>query len=243
MPLEIIQLPVLTDNYIYLAHDAATGATAVVDPAVAEPVLEALSQRGWKLSHILNTHHHPDHVGGNLMIKQATGCRILGPRNEAAKIPGLDQALGEGDLVALGASEARVFDVPGHTAGHIAYWFAGSGALFCGDTLFALGCGRLFEGTPEQMWASLSKLAALPGNARVYCAHEYTESNARYAVTVEPQNAALIQRQAAIKLARAGNKPTVPSTMEEERATNPFLRAGNAARFAEIRRGKDQFRG
>lgn len=243
MALEILQLPVLSDNYIYLAHDAATGETAAVDPALAEPVLAAIQARGWHLTHILNTHHHPDHVGGNLAIKEATGCRILGPRNEAAKIPGLDQALGEGDRAMLGGAEARVFDVPGHTAGHIAYWFAESQALFCGDTLFALGCGRLFEGSPEQMWASLSKLAALPGTARVYCAHEYTEANARYAVTVEPQNAELLRRQAAIKAARAQNKPTVPSTMEEERATNPFLRAGNAERFAEIRRGKDQFRG
>lgn len=257
MTLEIVQIPVLNDNYVYLARDTASGATAVVDPAVHEPVLAELKQRGWKLTHILNTHHHPDHVGGNMALQAATGCAIIGPRAEAPRIPGIGTQLGDGDSFSLGSSKALVFDVPGHTAGHIAYWFADSAALFCGDTLFALGCGRLFEGTAAQMWTSLSKLLALPDATRVYCAHEYTESNARFAVTVEPGNGDLLARYEAIKALRAKGIPTVPSTLGEERATNPFLRpmsanlratlglqtADDVAVFAETRKRKDGFRG
>jgi len=253
--LEIVQIPVLTDNYVYLVHEPSTGATGVVDPAVAEPVLAALGTRSWRLGHILNTHHHGDHVGGNLALKQATGATVVGPRADAARIPGLDVAVGDGETVRLGAAEATVFDVPGHTRGHIAYWFRAADALFCGDTLFALGCGRLFEGTPVQMWASLTKLRGLPDATRVYCAHEYTQSNARFALTVEPDNAALVARASAVDAARARGRPTVPSTLVEERATNPFLRpdsaairrrlgltaAEDAAVFAEVRRRKDQF--
>ncbi|GAB4184349.1 MAG: hydroxyacylglutathione hydrolase [Thalassobaculales bacterium] len=253
--LDIVQIPVLKDNYVYLAHDRATAATAVVDPAVAEPVLAELDRRSWRLTTILNTHHHNDHVGGNLALVAATGCTVVGPRADAGRIPGIATALGDGDTYALGRSVAHVFDVPGHTRGHIAYWFAEDAALFCGDTLFALGCGRLFEGTPEQMWQSLGKLRGLPGHTRVYCAHEYTQANARFALTVEPANATLAARAAAIDAARAQGLPTVPSTLAEEIATNPFLRADQpslaaslgldraapAQVFAEVRRRKDVF--
>jgi len=253
--LDIHQIPVLNDNYVYLARDADADQCAVVDPAVAAPVLATLDRLGWRLTHILNTHHHGDHTGGNLEIKRATGCTIVGNRDDARRIPGLNIAVSEGDSVALGTQTAEVIEVSGHTVGHIAYWFAESKALFCGDTLFALGCGRLFEGTPEQMWRSLGKLRALPGDARVYCAHEYTQTNAAFALTVEPDNAALRERARQIDALRAEGRPTVPSTMAEERATNPFLRADEddlkraaglagrdaVATFAEIRRRKDVF--
>jgi hydroxyacylglutathione hydrolase len=257
MPLEIVQIPVLNDNYVYLAREPQSGAVGVIDPAVHEPVLAELTRRNWVLTHILNTHHHPDHVGGNMALKQATGCKIIGPEADAERIPGLDIAVGDNEGINLGHETARVFDVPGHTKGHIAYWFADSQALFCGDTLFALGCGRLFEGTPAQMWSSLSKLRGLPDATRVYCAHEYTESNARFAVTVEPGNATLQQRYDRIRELRAAGQPTVPSTLGEEKATNPFLRpmsdnirlhlnmagADDVAVFAEVRKRKDSFRG
>ncbi len=252
--IEIEQLAVLRDNYVYLIHDQATAATAVVDPAVAEPVLDALDRRGWRLTHILNTHHHHDHVGGNLALKAATGCTIVGNRADAARIPGIDLAVSEDDRVAVGDAVAEVIAVSGHTIGHIAYWLAAEGVLFCGDTLFSLGCGRLFEGTPAEMWASLCKLRALPDATAVYCAHEYTETNARFALTVEPDNAALQVRAAEVAALRRAGRPTVPSLLGTEKAANPFLRAdvpalqrtlaagGDAvATFAAIRRRKDDF--
>lgn len=254
--LEILQIPVLDDNYIYLAHEPQSGDTAVIDPALAGPVLQQAADKGWRITHILNTHHHGDHVGGNMEIKQATGCTIVGPRADRDRIPGIEIELGDGDSYSLGGAEARVFDVPGHTRGHIAYWFADSDALFIGDTVFALGCGRLFEGTPEQMWHSIGKIRGLPGSTRIYCAHEYTQANARFAVTVDPDNAALAARSAEIDRLRAQGKPTVPSTLAEENATNPFLRADDPALaaalgmeagadpvavFAEVRGRKDRF--
>lgn len=253
--LEIKQIPVLNDNYVYLAHCPATGATGVVDPAVSGPVFDALDETGWTLTHILNTHHHADHTGGNLEIKERTGCTIVGPRADRDRIPGIDVEVGDGDTVMLGEAEATVFDVPGHTRGHIAYWFAGSDALFCGDTLFVMGCGRLFEGTPAQMVNSLSKFKALPDATRVFCAHEYTQSNGRFALSVEPQNQALQDLMKQVDAARAKGIPTVPSTLAQERATNPFLRPDSADIqatlgmqgadvvdvFAEVRRRKDNF--
>ena len=254
--LVIEQIPVLTDNYVYLAHDRDSGATAVIDPAVAPPVLERLEAKGWRLTHILNTHHHNDHVGGNLALKQATGAQIVGHRKDAARIPGLDVEVSDGDSFLLGSAAAMVMEVPGHTVGHIAFWFPGSHALFCGDTLFALGCGRLFEGTGEQMWNSLKKFRSLPDETLVYCAHEYTEANARFARTVERHNQDLLDRIATIKDMRQHHRPTVPSRLGVERKTNPFLRADidsvkaavglppdtdPAAVFSEIRRRKDVF--
>jgi hydroxyacylglutathione hydrolase len=253
--LQVELIPVLRDNYVYLAHEARSGACAAVDPSVAEPVLAALDRLGWRLTHILNTHHHHDHVGGNLKLKRATGCIVVGNRDDAHRIPGIDVRVGDGGELALGQEEALVLDVSGHTIGHIAYWFREARALFCGDTMFSLGCGRLFEGTPQQMWSSLAKLRGLPGDTRVYCGHEYTESNARFALAIDPENPALRRRADEVWALRAEGRPTLPSTIAVERETNPFLRADNpnlqraiglegrdpVAAFAEIRRRKDVF--
>ncbi|MCF4166740.1 hydroxyacylglutathione hydrolase [Zavarzinia compransoris] len=253
---DIHLVPCFTDNYVPLVRDTATGTVAIVDPADAGAVAEALDALGWRPSMILNTHHHPDHVGGNLALKDRYGLTITGPRGEARTIPGIDRAVGEGDEVAIGSQTGTVFDVPGHTAGHVAYWFEDAEVVFVGDTLFAAGCGRLFEGTPEQMWHSLNKLADLPGNTQVYCAHEYTESNMRFALSVDAENAALRVRDASVRAARRRGEPTVPTTIAVELATNPFLRADNpefaramhmggedpVAIFAATRKAKDEFR-
>lgn len=241
--LEVVQIPVLSDNYVYLAHCFATGETAVIDPAVAEPVLAAADARGWVISQILNTHWHPDHVGGNAGIVAATGAVVTGPAGEAAKIPHISRAVGEGDLVRVGEAVGRVIDVRAHTAGHIAYAFEADAVLFPGDTLFAMGCGRLFEGSAADMFGALGKLMALAPETRVFCAHEYTQSNARFAVTVEPENVALMARAAEVDRLRADGAPTVPFTLADEAATNPFVRAASVAELAVRRTAKDGFRG
>ncbi|KAG2482739.1 hypothetical protein HYH03_018334 [Edaphochlamys debaryana] len=229
-PLEVVRVPALSDNYIWLLHDPASGTTGVVDPAEEEPVVAALAQRGWTLNAVLNTHHHSDHVGANTaLMRRFPGLTVVGPRADKDRIPGIQVQVGDGDTWALGSVELRVYDTPGHTRGHIAYWAPAAEALFPGDTLFALGCGRLFEGDPPTMWASLSKLLPLPDATRVYCAHEYTQSNAKFAVTVDPHNAALAERKRQIDDARKRGEPTVPSTLGEEKATNPFLRPTDPA--------------
>ncbi len=253
--LEIHQIPTRRDNYVYLLREPETGKVAAVDPSDADPVIAKLDALGWKLDEVLATHHHNDHVGGVPDLKDKYGCKVVGPRADRDRIPNIDVEVGDGDTYRFGAAEARVFDTPGHTRGHIAYWFPASKALFCGDTLFALGCGRVFEGTMDQMWTSLSKFDAVPDDTRVFCAHEYTQANARFALTVEPGNEALKARSAAIDRMRAEGKSTVPSLMGEERATNPFLRpklpefraavgmasASPAEVFAAVRTRKDNF--
>jgi hydroxyacylglutathione hydrolase len=240
MALEIVRIPVLSDNYIWLVHEPDSKETMVVDPAVAEPVLAEAEKRGWTITQIWNTHWHPDHTGGNAAIKAATGCTIIGPEAERERIPTLDVLVKEGDVVRLGAAEAQVIDVPAHTAGHIAYHFASEQAAFVGDTLFAMGCGRLFEGTAAQMFANMRKLEALRDDTRVYCAHEYTQSNGRFALTVEPDNAALVSRMAEVNTLRERGEPTIPTTIALERATNPFMRAASIEQLAERRISKDR---
>src|SRR3954451_1041714 len=223
--MEIVAVPAFADNYLWLVHDGPSGETAVVDPGDAAPVLAEAERRGWRITQIWNTHWHPDHTGGNVAIKAATGASVTAPAAEAARIPTMDRGVGEGDRVTLGAIEAQVIEVPAHTAGHIAYYLPEEGTVFVGDTMFAMGCGRLFEGSAEQMYANLQRLAALPPETNVYCAHEYTASNGRFALTVEPDNQTLVSRMAAVDAARALGRATVPTTIALERETNPFVRA------------------
>ena len=239
--LEVVAVPAFSDNYLWLVRDSASGDTVVIDPGDAEPVLAEADRRGWRIGQVLNTHWHPDHTGGNLAVK-ATGARVSGPAAEADRIPGRDDALKEGDTVSIGGHVGEVWEVPGHTLGHIAYIFRSAGIAFVGDTLFAMGCGRLFEGTPDQMFASLTRLAALPGETLAYCAHEYTLANAKFAAHAEPDNTATADRLAEVERLRAGGQMTVPTTIALERATNPFIRAASVADFADRRAAKDSFR-
>jgi hydroxyacylglutathione hydrolase len=239
MALEIIRIPVLSDNYVWLVHEPVSGETMVVDPAVAPPVLAEAELRGWNITQIWNTHWHPDHTGGNMEIKDVTGCIITGPAAEFARIPTLDVQVRDGDSVRLGNVAAKVIEVPAHTAGHIAYHFAAERAAFVGDTLFAMGCGRLFEGTAAQMYANMRKLEALGDDTAVYCAHEYTLGNGRFALTVEPDNRDLIERVNAVSAMRDRGLATVPTTIALERATNPFMRAASVEELAERRTAKD----
>jgi len=241
MSLEVLCVPVLHDNYVWLAHDPGSGETAVIDPAVAGPVLEAAEERGWHITQIWNTHWHPDHTGGNAEIKAATSCTITGPAAEAGKIPTLDRMVKDGDTVMLGEHSAYVIGVPAHTAGHIAYHMPGEPLIFIGDTLFAMGCGRLFEGTAEQMFANMQRLSHLDPETLVYCAHEYTQSNGRFALVAEPENEAIRHRMADVDVARSNGEPTIPTSIALELATNPFMRARDAAELAERRAAKDAF--
>ena len=238
--MEIVPVPAFTDNYFWLVHDEASGETAVVDPGDSAPVLAEAEKRRWTITQVWNTHWHPDHTGGNVAIKEAAGARISGPAGE--NIPGRDVALSEGDEVRLGAHVGRVIEVPGHTLGHIALIFDQERVVFVGDTLFAMGCGRLFEGSPEQMYRSLQRLADLPQDARLYCAHEYTLSNARFAAHADPKNAAIADRLIAVKQLRENGKITVPTTVAQERETNVFVRATDVQEFARLRKEKDSFR-
>ena len=239
MALEIVPVPAFSDNYLWLVHDPDSGEATVVDPGDAAPVLAEAERRGWRLGQVWNTHWHPDHTGGNLAIKAATGATVSGPAAEA--IPGRDVALAEGDTIRLGSHVGRVIEVPGHTSGHIALLFDEDEVAFVGDTLFAMGCGRLFEGTPEQMHKSLARIAALPGATRLYPAHEYTLSNARFAAHAEPDNADIAERMARVAALREAGRITLPTTVAEERATNPFVRAASVAEFASRRAAKDSF--
>jgi hydroxyacylglutathione hydrolase len=225
MAADIRTFTCLTDNFGYLVHDAATNATASIDAPEAAPIIQALEREGWRLTDILITHHHGDHVGGVAELKQRYGCRVVGPRDKTAGIANVDLRVGNGDVVKVGNLLARVLETPGHTLDHIAYVFDGEKALFAADTLFSIGCGRVFEGTYPMMWDSLLKLRALPDDFRLYCGHEYTAANVRFALTVESDNAALKTRAEEVARLRAENKPTIPSLLGEEKKANVFLRA------------------
>jgi hydroxyacylglutathione hydrolase len=253
--LEIEIVACLSDNYAYLIRDAQNGQCAVVDPSEPEPVKGALKKRGWTLTHILNTHHHFDHTGGNLPLKEQFGAQIIGPAKDRERIPGIDFGVDESAPWQFGSHTARILEIPAHTRAHIAFLFEEDSAVFTGDTLFSMGCGRLFEGTPEMMWTSLSKLMRLRDDIRIYCGHEYTANNGQFALTLEPDNPDLRERMKEVESLRARNAPTIPSTMAVEKKTNPFLRpdspeirrtlrmpaASNVEVFAEMRGRKDRF--
>lgn len=241
MSLIATPIPILSDNYAWLLRDTASGAIGIVDPAEAAPIVAAIEAAGGRLDLILLTHHHADHVAATDAIRDRYGCPVAGAAADAHRLPRLDHALRDGEHIALGSAHAEVIETPGHTRGHIAYHFAADGILLCGDTLFSLGCGRLLEGSAKEMFASLRRLAALPGETLICCGHEYSASNARFALHVDPHNAALQARAAAITALRAAGKPTLPARLDEELAANPFLRASNEAHFAELRAQKDRF--
>lgn len=237
--IEIVQLACLQDNYGFLLHEPESGTTASIDTPDPQAILTELSARNWDLHYIWNTHHHWDHIGGNEALQKATNCKILGPAHDG--IRGLDKKLQEGDQVQLGKTSFSVLEIGGHTKGHIGYYSADEAVAFVGDTLFSMGCGRLFEGTPTQMWQSLQKLAALPQQTKIYCAHEYTEQNTRFALSIDTNNPALKKRADEVATLRKQGKPTIPTNIAQELATNPFLRAKNADDFARIRKAKDNF--
>lgn len=255
--MDVVLIPARDDNYIHLIPTPDGTAAIIVDPCDAAPVARALTARGWGVAAILNTHHHGDHVGGNLDLKAAYGAPVIGPAADRDRIPGIDRAIADGEVFTVAGIDLTGIHVPGHTRGHIAFHAPGLRAVFTGDTLFSLGCGRLFEGTPAQMWASLCALRALPDDTLVYCGHEYTAGNGRYALTVDPDNADLRARMAAVADLRAAGRPTLPTTIGQEKRTNPFLRADlpplaaavglpsgdPVAVFAALRLGKDHFRG
>jgi hydroxyacylglutathione hydrolase len=253
--LQIHQFPARADNYGVLVHDSETEATASIDAPDAEAVLAALNEKGWELTHILTTHHHHDHTAGNEVLKRMTGCTIVGPAKEARGIPGIDIKVNEGDAIEIGNIEGKVIETPGHTRGHVSYSFPDDAVVFVGDTLFSVGCGKLLEGDAKTMWASLSKLAALPPKTALYCGHEYTRANARFALTIEPENEALKARAAEVDALAEKGEPALPTTIAQELATNPFLRPASPAIqkrlgmegrplaeiFGEIRKRKDKF--
>ncbi|WP_179187834.1 hydroxyacylglutathione hydrolase [Kiloniella majae] len=253
--LDVRQIPILSDNYSYLIKDTETNAVAVIDPGVSDPILEKADEFGWQITDIILTHHHYDHIDGLADIKQKTNAKVTGPKRDQHRIDGMDTVVDGGDSIEFGSKTAKVFYVPGHTLGDIAYWFADEDILFPGDSLFSLGCGRLFEGTPEMMWQSLQQYLSLPEKTLIYSAHEYTLSNAEFSLTIDPDNSDLKNRVEKIKRLRENNQPTVPSLLSEELKTNPFLRpndigirkklnmlsATDADVFKEIRKRKDNF--
>ncbi len=252
----IVQIPAMQDNYFYVIQDRPTGKTAVMDPGLAGPVIEVLEAKKWNLDFILNTHHHPDHVGGNLELKRKYNAKVVGSKKDQKRIPDIEIMLEEGDFFELGQSKARVLEVDGHTIGHIAYHFEEAEALFCGDAVFSMGCGRLFEGTSEQMWKSLKKISNLPKDTLIFCAHEYTIDNANFALSVDEVNEALLMRIKQCEMLRLQGKPTIPTVLATELETNPFFRIldpdfrntfnlsnkDEVSVFAELRRWKDHFR-
>jgi hydroxyacylglutathione hydrolase len=225
MPAQTHLFLCLQDNYGVLLHDSATGATAAIDAPEAAAVEVALQAKGWRLTDILVTHHHADHTGGIAALKEHHRCRVVAPYREATRIPLVDATVRESEKVSVGSLEGQVYETPGHTTGHISYFFAPEKLAFVGDTLFSIGCGRVIEGTPEMMWQSLLKLRGLPDDTRIYCGHEYTQANIRFAKTIEPENAVLAAREKEVDKLRAERKPTIPSTLGQEKAANPFLRA------------------
>lgn len=256
MPLEIVLLPCRSDNYAVLMHHATSGETAVVDTPDGDVIAAELARRQWRLTMILTTHHHGDHTAGHAALTTQHGCRVIGPAAEADRIPGLTQPVREGSTIPFAGRDVLVIGTPGHTKGHIAFYVPTDGLVFAGDCLFAIGCGRILEDSAEAMWSSLSKLADLPPDTQVYCGHEYTQANARFALTIEPDNPDLLARAKAVDAARVRHEPTIPTTIGLELLTNPFLRADQpqvkaavgmagqpaAQVFAELRRRKNEFR-
>lgn len=239
--IQVFQIPALRDNYIYILHEKNQDQTTVIDPSLAKPVNDFLREHNLKLNFIWNTHHHWDHTGGNQELKKKWNCPVYGYKGDAFRIPEMDKTLEEGEAFYFGKTRIEVLFIPGHTLGHIAFWLPEEKSLFCGDTLFSLGCGRLFEGTSEMMFNSLQKIKALPPDTQIYCAHEYTEDNARFALSVDKTNTALQKRARAVKLLRQKNQPTVPSSLKEELAVNPFLKAKTPSEFKVLRKKKDCF--